>query len=373
MNRFQDVSTGILFRNPVPHLRSLHAYFPSVVCLGGDELLASYVAGEAFEAIGNRVFLTRSSDGGRTWNVEGHLPAFDDGDRPMSESARLTGCSQDRVIGLVQHHDRSEHPDEGLTNPENLGFVPTEFAMVTSTDGGRAWNRPHMVVPPLEGPCFELCCPITVLSDGRWLLPTSTWRSWDGALPDGHRMVAFVSHDEGQTWPEYWDIMHHDSRPIAYWESKIVEMPDGRLLATAWGHDLRQNSDLPNQFSVSFDGGAHWTPPASTGLFGQTLTPVAFDADRVLCVYRRIDVPGLWLQTARLQADSWNSEDSAPLWGHDAPGLISRESSMARQFQKLRFGAPCFVRLADASFFLSFWCYEECVGLIRWYRFHLRD
>ena len=39
----------------------------------------------------------------------------------------------------------------------------------------------------MAGPSFELCAPVTLLGDGRWLLPTSTWRGWDGALPNGHR------------------------------------------------------------------------------------------------------------------------------------------------------------------------------------------
>jgi hypothetical protein len=32
--------------------------------------------------------------------------------------------------------DRTAHPDEGLTNPDTLGFVPTETLTLWSDDGG---------------------------------------------------------------------------------------------------------------------------------------------------------------------------------------------------------------------------------------------
>lgn len=43
--------------------------------------------------------------------------------------------------------------------------------------------------------------------------------------------------------------------------------------------------------------------------------------------------------------------------------------NMARNFNVLRFGAPCMVRLADGTVFVAFWCYEDCVSSIRWFRF----
>ena len=45
-----NLKTGIIYRNPHPHLKSIHAYFPSVAVLGNGDLLATMVLGEAFEA-----------------------------------------------------------------------------------------------------------------------------------------------------------------------------------------------------------------------------------------------------------------------------------------------------------------------------------
>lgn len=367
---FEEIETGVLFKNSVPHLRSVHGYFPSVARLPDGELLATYMVGEAFEAVNCRVHLSRSTDHGTTWEARGPI-SRDLDSKLWSESARITATSRGEAVVLLHRHDRSAHPHEGLANPATLGFVPTEFAITRSNDAGRKWSAPERIEPPLAGPSFELCSPITILRDGRWLLPTSTWSDWDGHLPNGNRMVAFVSEDEGRSWPAYLDVMRHESDRVRFWESKIVELPNGDLLAAAWGYDERTSQDLPNQYAVSSDVGRTWTKPASTGLLGQTLTPFVLDDGRVLCVYRRIDKPGLWAQLSRVEGTDWINEASAPLWGHQAAGLTSDDKSMVKNFQVLRFGAPCITQLDDGSLFLAFWCYEDCVGLIRWFRFRI--
>ena len=53
------LDTDVLYRNPKPFLRSVQAYFPSVVSLGNGELLASVVLGEAFESVDCRIHLLR--------------------------------------------------------------------------------------------------------------------------------------------------------------------------------------------------------------------------------------------------------------------------------------------------------------------------
>jgi hypothetical protein len=164
--------------------------------------------------------------------------------------------------------------------------------------------------------------------------------------------------------------MRHPFDRVLYWESKIVELPDGRLLAVAWAYDEAAAKDLPNQYALSRDGGRTWSRPTSTGLLGQTLTPFVA-GERVLCAYRRMDEPGLWIQSAHLRGDEWVNDDCRPLWGHNAAGLTGTSTSMAKNFQVLRFGAPCWARLPDGRLFVAFWCYEECVGLIRWFRFRL--
>jgi hypothetical protein len=212
-----------------------------------------------------------------------------------------------------------------------------------------------------------LCSPITPLRDGRWLLPTSTWRDWQGYCPNGTRTVAFVSHDRGRTWPEYLDLYGGPGN-IIYFESKIVQLADGRLVGAAWGYDEAAGKDTPNQYVVSADGGQTWTAPTSTGLFGQTGTPFPLADGRLLYIYRRLDQPGLWAAIARLEGDRWINESQTPLWGASASGLTAHGGNMAQNYHVLKFGAPCINLTPKGDLFVAFWGVEECVSNIRWFR-----
>jgi hypothetical protein len=362
--------TGLIYRNPKPHVHSVHAYFPSVVPLANGELLATLVLGEAFESPNCRTNVARSVDNGETWQLEGPIYAGTTA-RLTSDASRITALPAGEVVAFMIRAERTDRPDEGLTNPENLGFVPIELAILRSSDFGHTWTKPEAFAPPLIGPSFEMCSPITPLRDGRWLLPTHTWHSWDGACPNGLKMVAFVSHDRGQTWPAYVDVMEDPEQHVIYWESKIVEFHDGRLLAAAWAYDKDATEDLPNQYAISPDGGSTWSTPQSTGLLGQTLTPFLVGDGRILCVYRRMDQPGLWANLSHLDGQTWVNDTCAPLWGAQSAGLTGASDNMVENFQVLRFGAPCITRLPDGVIFVAFWCYEDCVSNIRWFKLEI--
>ena len=359
--------TGILFRHANAHVSSVHAYFPSVVSLGAGEFVASVVLGEAFEATNLNTHLFRSVDHGETWVDEGELcPVPEYG--VFSNAARLTLTPTGELVAFIMRHDRTEHPNEGLTNVDTLGFVPTELLLRRSKDKGKTWGPIQMIETPLVGPSFELCSPITILSDGRWLLPTSTWQGWAGDCPYGIRMVALESHDAGVSWPEYKDVMREEGRMTYFWESKIVELADGRLLSVAWVHDADKGVDRANHFSLSDDGGSTWTVPATMNIHGQTMTPHVLPDGRVLVVYRRMDRPGLWATVAYLDGDTWVNEKDEPIWGASAQGLTGTSDNMVDNFTVLRFGAPCITPIDEKTVMVSFWCYEDCVSVIRWYR-----
>lgn len=364
------VSTGIMYRNPVPHIVSRHGYFPSVVALDNGNVVGSVVIGEAFEAANLQTHIVHSADGGETWSNPVPLVARDR-DAMISDCARLAVFPDGELATVMVQSHRAAHPEAGLANPDNMGFVPTDLSVIRSRDNGNTWQAPEPVRPPLEGPSFEACSPIVLLSDGRWIWPTSTWRGWDGYAPNGMKMVALVSHDRGKSWPEYMDIMDGNDHNVIYWEGKVVETGDGALLAVAWAYDEKHGKDLPNHYALSRDGGTTWSAPRSTGIQGQTLSILQLEEGRFLTVFRRMDKPGLWMNSVRLDGDAWVNEDARCLWGGEAGGLNNRSGNMVQDFNELKFGAPAITRLSDGTVYIAFWCYERMVSNIRWFKIRL--
>ena len=363
------INTGLIYRNPKPHVRSRHAYFPSVVNLGEDELLCSFLMGEAFESADGRLFLARSQDGGATWRLEGRmLPERSSG--PYSETCRIARLADGSLAANVFIFDR-HRTDEGMANPATLGFVETELALFRSTDSGRTWLGPEPVNPPIVGPAFEACSPIVELHDGRWLFPTSTWKAWDGSNPTGMKAVALVSEDAGRTWPEYVDVLDGVDEGIIYFESKVVELRPGFLVSVGWAFREAACADLPNAYSISTDGGRSFGPARTTGLNGQTAAIHRLDDNRLLCVYRRVDEPGLWAADVSIGDGTWRTEHQIALW--DAAGLLIGECARNRvkEFNVLRFGAPCLVDLDAAHVLVAFWCVEDSVSNIRWLKLRI--
>jgi len=320
--------------------------------------------GEAFESADAKAYLTRSVDCGETWNLEGKLYEGSKKHR-SSEGVRISLVHNGEVIVYFVSSDRSRE-GAGLTNPENLGFVETELLLMRSYNGGKTWTEPTEIEPPLEGPSFEICCPIAELSDGRWVLPTQTWMGWNGYCPNGYKMVAFVSYDRGKTWPEYMNVMSDPDNKVIHWESKLIELSEGRLLAVAWAYNRIDKVDLPNQYVISYDGGKTFTKRMSTGLFGQTMTPLLLKNGKILTVYRRIDKQGLWANISRLEGEQWINEYELPLWGSTYGRLVSTGLNMSKNFHALKFGAPSAIHLKDGNIFIAFWCVEDSVYNIRW-------
>lgn len=356
--------TGLVYRNPKPFLRAVHAWHPSLVVLDHGELLITFDLAQAVEALDYRTYLSRSGDGGATWATP--EPLFDDPvERRSTHSVRVGRVADGTLVAFGGRYYRDD-PDEGLTNRANLGFVPMELILLKSGDGGRSWEGPATIEPPLVGPAFEVCHSIVELADGRWLAPTATWKGWDGDAPSGMKAVALVSHDRGRTWPEFLDVMDDYARGIIHWEQSLIQLPDRRLLAVAWAFQERSGRSGPTPYAISADGRT-FSSPRPTGLRGQTAKIVSLGDDRVLCLYRRDDEPGLWAALARIEGDRWVNLEQAPLWQGAASGMTGRWAA-GEELAALAFGYPSMVRLAGGDVLAAFWCAEDGANNIRWLR-----
>jgi len=168
-------------------------------------------------------------------------------------------------------------------------------------------------------------------------------------------------------------VIDDSAQRITSWEQKQIILSDGRVMAACWAYDYKTMSDLPNRYALSSDGGASYTAPIQTPLNGQTCTPVALADNRVLCIYRRLDKLGLWAHLAQIDGDTWTPLTEVPLWGTSVEGHSRESASMMEQMSSLKFGCPSVKQLANGDVFAIFWCVEDCVSNIRWFRIAVGD
>lgn len=366
MAKLTPVDTGVVFRNPKPHLRSVHAYFPWVTTLPSGELISSFQVGSAFEAADAHAEYARSKDGGRTWVPQGRLYPGTGPEAVTSDCFKITCDPQGRLIAFGSRFDRPD-PEEALCNEETGGIVPVEVLQFFSEDEGHTWDGPHIVDTPIPGP-FEAQAPVVVLSDGRWIVPMSTWRAWDGSHPNGDKCIALISHDKGRTWPTMATMFEDPLERLVFWEVRIAELPSGSLLAVAWAHDKIEAKDIPSQYAFSHDGGVTWEPFAPTGFNGQSCCPAVLPDGRVLFAYNhRYGEPGVRLRLAYFEGEEWVTEDEIVLWGVGSRGDSRQaEKMMVHEMSSFKFGQPSPHLLADGSILTVHWCVDGCVGEIRW-------
>lgn len=362
------VDSGVVFRNPVPNLRAVHTWHPSIVQLNSGTLLVAFDIGQGAESLDYHTVISRSTDEGRTWTDPVRLLS-DSPSRRSTHSIRIARTRDQQLIGFGGRFYR-DNPDTGLVNHENLGYVEMELLLLRSRDEGHTWSG-DAIQPPLIGPAFETCHSIVELSDGRWLAPTSTWRGWNGDQPNGMRAIALVSHDQGRTWPEYLSVMSDPAGRVIYWEQSLIELPDQRLLAVAWAFQEFEGQTLPSPYAIAGDGRTFSTI-RPTGLHGQTAKLIGLGDGRVLCVYRRHDRPGLWANLAAIEGDQWVNQEELLLWQGAASGMTGTNSP-GEELSALKFGYPSLVREPNGDIVVVFWCCEGCINNVRWLRLRVNS
>ena len=65
---------------------------------------------------------------------------------------------------------------------------------------------------------------------------------------------------------------------LGYLEQKLAQTDEGLLIATCWTVTLEDVVDEEDSFVISRTDGLTWSVPRSTGIRGQTMTPIPLAA-----------------------------------------------------------------------------------------------
>jgi sialidase-1 len=358
------VDTGIVYTNPKPYLRTVHAIHPTIVDLGDGEMLCEFSLAQAQEAVDHLGYQSRSLDGGKTWEFEDRTIPVNTV-RPSSHTVRVSNTS----TGLVGFGARfwRDDPEVGMiANRENFGFVPMDLILIRSDDKGKTWSCPETVVPPLDGPGFEICHNILELPDGTWLAPCSTQRV-DGLPFNARQSVVLISRDKGLNWNDYGVAFDGTEDGTTHWETSVCSLGGNDLLAVTWPYHEASATHLPNRFTISNDGGKTFQPFGEIGIRGQTCKALRLDDGKILLVYRRNDKPGLWASLFDLSDSTWTMLSEMPLWGSNlVTSGMTGDAAGSDELSALKFGFPQMIQLDSGEVFVVFWCFEDWSCCIRW-------
>ncbi|MFN7992033.1 MAG: sialidase family protein [Bryobacteraceae bacterium] len=361
---FETIAEGFVSRrdsSPLPV-----AAGPRCAVTPAGEVLCTFMAQTRLGVNDFVPLLTRSRDAGATWSEP--APMFPH----LAPRFSLFGSIGP---GLFFHGIRIpiDVPGESFWSDATQGMKQNDLFWSRSVDSGATWSDPAGI--PLDGAgSAEAPCPLTVTSAGRWISCYSPYNNFDATTKvDRERVVIACCDDGGRSW---WhrDAMRFPEANSGGAEAWVVELTDGRLLATAWHVDHGSTHQYPNTYALSHDGGATWTATRSTGILGQStaLTPLA--DGRALFVYnqRKHGQPGVRIALVRPTESDFGVEHDQMAWA--APVATQHATSAEHsEWTDFSFGEPSVVRLADGTLLLVFWCIQADGSGIRYVRLRVKS
>ena len=350
----------------MPHIKILdtgrlddrESAFPMAVQLPGGDLLCSYGAGGGALVTGGTDW-SRSSDNGKTWQIEGTILPKDI-ERNRANFLKLSlSPDGETVYAYGQWIDAN--------SDEQFGTRDSGSLLCRSRDGGQTWSAPE-IVPMPEGP-LEISHGLLPLRSGRLLAPAATLFDKNEL---GKQVLTALSDDQGATW-RHTTAFEHPEKKHGYFEQKFAELDSGRVMGVAWTVTLGDYSDLADSFVISDDGGETWGPIHSTGIRGQTMTPVWLGDDRLLVLYnQRQGQQCIKTCLVTFTESEWTVHFESVMY--DAKTVYARSDAVESGIDELddfAFGFPTAIPLKDGTYLATHWSVEQGVCGIRWTRLEI--
>lgn len=351
MSRFIEIlEQGVLYDNPIPHLRSRHGYFPGLVRLPSGDLLALFVVAEAFEAANATMCVSRSRDGGKSWKFEG--PIYRKPEPPLtSDSIKPLVLQGGDLLGLGYRFHRPGR-DGTLVNSETNGLRSGDNIATYSSDDGHTWTLPR-VIPTQRPEVIEVSGPAIQLESGVILAVGSLFPLWDGTRPSGNVGVLLRSEDQGRTWDDS-TLFFETGSDIMPAEPRICEMQPGRVVALVWAFDEDLGKSLTNHVTVSHDGGRSWSSPTDTGIQAQAANLLYLGQDLLLTAHchREYGEVGVFVRLVDFAGDRWKVLSEKNVWADTTLQPIGGYSDMGTG---MKFGQASLLPMDNEQFRVTHW------------------
>ncbi len=345
-----------IYRDPERYVTGLGTYLEDgnevavIFTVQRLSLLKGYGAYLGHYGAGGPEFMCLSSgDKGRAW----HQRALPEG---ISVTKRVRGLGHKIAMPdgtLIQwtggnRFSKFRDDLQGLLNVQLLvdgetwaGRSPLSY--IISTDGGETWSQSvKLDTSPYPGAALWQ---MILLKDGSLLASF--------AAPDGRSIFFMSSPDMGKTWS--FKACIPPPRGITFYEGGIVQTDTGRIICMIRAHLPVPEGQEPGAGlstyiyqSQSDDGGATWTEPKETDLWGHPAQLMVLKSGRILCAYGHRKLPfGIRVAYSEDDGENWREK-------------ILRVDGCNRDL-----GYPCSVQLEDDTIFTAYYFNEGVVDTRR--------
>lgn len=367
------VDRGVIFDTTRQPPDGRIAYFTSLCSLQSGTILCGCQNGPGKHSPKSTIRLSRSVDGGQSWEL---LPArFEtriEGVPGSLAAAELVEATPGRLLLFATWFDRSD-PDRPLFDPVTEGILKSKQLLTVSTDDGLTWSDwRELSTGDLKG--CALTGPVVRWSDGSIAVAFESFKEFDDLRPARHAAWIVVSRDGGESFSPPLLVAQHPEHTVYYWDQRLCpgSIP-GEFTALFWTHNLAEQRDL----DVHLRHGAvtgnsiSATPIKSTPIPGQIAAPWRLDDGRLLAFVVDRSRPGtLTLWCSPDGGETWPASDPLIVHTHDERAAITqgRENIDFKQYWedmgKWSFGHPALRPLADGRMLLAWYAgTPDCMSL----------
>ena len=344
--------------------------FPSLVQLSNGEIIAGFQAASEKNSIDSHVLLTRSSDGGKTWG-EPYSPFLNEinGEKATVHFAYLAEVQPGRLIADLLWCDHFDDPSLEFFNPDTGGLLPTGICFSESLDNGLTWTTPEKLdAGELNETPIPIMGPVCKVNSDTLICPFETSKNYEDAGQWPHKAAYFISHDGGKTWPEYRVVAHDPQSKILYWDHRIADLGNGRLVDMFWAYDNTLNKELNAYMSKTIDGGQTWTQPEDTGLVGQPW-PIPIDEQSFVVVkVDRNKSQTIEVVLTDNFGQSWNAAPPLVIYSNKEQQL-SDSSDLNEHLVGMAswaYGLPSGIKLLDGNVLVTYYAGSDVTVDIHW-------
>jgi hypothetical protein len=349
------------------------AYFTSLCVLRSGDVLCGFQNGPTKHAPTSTVRLTRSSDGGRTWQL---LPCqFEttlDGLPGSLAAAEVVEVEPQRLLLFTTWFDRSD-PARPLFDPITEGILRSRQLFCLSTDRGESWDGwRELSTGGLKG--CALTGPVLRWADGTIAVCFESFKEFDDPRPGRHAAWICVSRDGGRSFSEPLQVAQHPRHEVYYWDQRLC-VGDGRGAFTAlfWTHSLAEKRDLTVHLRhAAVDGTTiEGALVRATSIPGQIAAPLRLRDGRLLAFVVDRGRPGtMTLWCSHDAGETWPTEDRLIVYTHEERAAVTqgRDNVDFKQYWedmgKWSFGHPALRELSDGRLLLAWYAGSpDCMSL----------